>query len=307
MNGYKKILKLKIIMIKNLKQNIDVSNLSNFKTKAFTKYFFEISTIEDIYLLDEILNFSIKNNLKTLFIWAWTNLLFAFDSFDWIIIKNNLKWFFYNQKTNILEVYSDELITQVALKLENDFNQNIWHRFIWLPWSVWWWVFWNAWCFWLEMENNFLKCEVYNFETKKIEVISKNKANFSYRSSIFKETWKYFIIKVFFDLSKVIEKYSSDVDNIKFREEIQPKWNSCWSFFKNPSKENTAWSLIEQVWLKWFIYNSAYFSDKHANFLMTNKDFWNYNDLIYLIDLVQNKVLEKFDIKLEPEVRIIKN
>jgi UDP-N-acetylenolpyruvoylglucosamine reductase len=46
--------------------------------------------------------------------------------------------------------------------------------------------------------------------------------NFSYRSSILKETSRYFLIKAKFDLSKKIEKYHSDVDNIYFREHKQP-------------------------------------------------------------------------------------
>jgi UDP-N-acetylmuramate dehydrogenase len=46
---------------------------------------------------------------------------------------------------------------------------------------------------------------------------------FEYRSSIIKKTGKYFIIKVRFNLSKLVEKYSSNLDNIYFREEKQPK------------------------------------------------------------------------------------
>jgi UDP-N-acetylenolpyruvoylglucosamine reductase len=46
--------------------------------------------------------------------------------------------------------------------------------------------------------------------------------NFSYRSSILKENNKYFLLKTKFDLSKKIEKYHSEVDNIYFREYKQP-------------------------------------------------------------------------------------
>ena len=73
---------------------------------------------------------------------------------------------------------------------------------------------------------------------------------FSYRNSRLKEEKKYCILRARFDLSEKREKYSSEVDNIKFREEIQPKGNSCGSFFKNPSKEQSAGYLIEQVGLK---------------------------------------------------------
>lgn len=292
-------------MLSNLQQNIEITNFSNFKTKAFTKYYFEINKYEDVLKLKEIIDFSKENNLKTLFIWWWTNLLFAFDLFDWIIIKNNLKWYSYDKNTKVLDIYSSESIRQISEKLEHDFWQDLWHRFIWLPGSVWWAVFGNAWCFWLETENNFVEAEVYDLNTWETKILKKDQCQFSYRNSVFKILWKYFIIRIKFDLSKKIEKYSSDVDNIKFREEIQPKWNSCWSFFKNPSKEFSAWKLIEDSWLKWHVYNTAYFSDKHANFLMTNVDNWNYKDLLYLIDLAKSKVKEKFWIELENEVRII--
>jgi len=291
----------------NLQQNIDISNLSWFKTKAFSKYYFELNDQKDILKLKEILNFAKQNNLQTLFVWDWTNLLFAFEEFKGIIIKNNLKWFFYDEKSKILEVYSAEKTWKIAERLENDFKQNIWHRFIWLPGSIGWAVFWNAWCFWLEAESNFLKAEVYNLETWEIEILDKNSSNFSYRNSIFKQTQKYFIIKIKFDLSKVIEKYPNDIDNIKFREEVQPKWNSCGSFFKNYSKELSAGYMLQQVWLKWFCYKNAYFSDKHANFLMTKLDNWDYKDLLYLVDLAKQKVKNKFWIELHEEVRIIKN
>ena len=58
--------------------------------------------------------------------------------------------------------------------------------------------------------------------------------NFTYRSSILKEIEKYFLISATFNLSQKVEKYHSDVDNIDFRENKQPKGNSCGSFFKNP-------------------------------------------------------------------------
>jgi UDP-N-acetylenolpyruvoylglucosamine reductase len=46
--------------------------------------------------------------------------------------------------------------------------------------------------------------------------------NFSYRNSIIKEKTDYFVTKVIFDLSKVVEKYSSNVDFLAFRRG-QPK------------------------------------------------------------------------------------
>lgn len=310
-----------------LQKNIDITNLSNFKTKAKAKYFYELKCEDYVKILPEIFNFSEKNNLKVLFVWWWTNMLFAFDIFNWIIIKNNLKWWSYDEKTKILETYSDEYISEIAEILEKNKNQELWHRFIWLPWTIGWAIFWNAWCFWLETESNLSEVIALNLETWQIEKLSKSDCDFSYRNSIFKKTWKYFIIKAKFDLSKKVEKYSSDVDNIDFRQNKQPKGNTCWSFFKNPEidtqkfldkyknlcgesedyvKKISAWFLLEKSSLKGFRLNTAFFSDLHSNFLMSDWN-WSYKDLLDLIKLAQDKVKKDFWVELEPEVRIIYN
>jgi len=294
-------------MLPYLQKNKDITSLSNFKTKALAKYYFEINDLEDVKKLKEIQNFADKNDLKLLFCWAGTNMLFAFDKFEWIVVKNNLNWWSYDKEKKILKTYSNELISNIAENLEKDYSQNLWHRFIGLPWSVWWAVYWNAWCFGLETENNFLSTTVYNMSTWKLEKLSKHDMNFSYRNSVLKEKWsKYFIVDIEFDLSTKIEKYHSEVDNIDFRENKQPKGYTCGSFFKNPSREQSAWFLIEQVWLKWYKVWWAYFSDIHANFLMSDWET-SYTDLIKLISLAQRKVRENFWINLVNEVRIITN
>lgn len=291
---------------KILIKNKNITELSNFKTPAIAQYYYEINSRQDIDNLSNIYNFWIKNNLKILFIWWGTNVLFAFKKYDGIVIKNCLKWWIYDDVTKILESFAWDFISDIASSLMLDCWQSLWKRFIGLPWSIWWAVFWNAGCFWLEIENNFLEAEVLNLETWKIIHLNKDGVWFEYRSSIFKKESKYFIIKVKFDLSKLVEKYSSDVDNIYFREVRQPKGNTCWSFFKNHSKENPAWSLIEKVWLKGEKIWWAYFSEKHANFLMSD---WTatYKDLLELINLAQTKVKKEFNIDLVPEVRIITN
>lgn len=296
---------MKLNVLDYLKKDIDISSLSNFKTQAKTKYYYEIHNRQDLDKLLEIYNFSMEHKLKILLIWWGTNLLFAFDLFDWIIVKNCLKWYKYDDNSKILEVYTSEFISDVSKELYEKW-QILWKRFIWLPWSFWWAIYWNAWCFWLETESNFVSCEVFDFSQWSIDTFSKDEMNFEYRSSKIKNTNNYFIISALFDLSTLKEKYSSDVDNIYFREHKQPKGNSCGSFFKNPSKENSAWKLIEQVWLKWRKIWWAYFSELHANFLISD---WTatYSDLLELIKLAKNEVYNKYDIELIPEVRIITN
>ncbi len=290
-----------------LQKNIDISQYSNFKTPARAEYFFELEDESHVERLKEIYDYAEEEWLKILIIGGGTNMLFAFDEYKWIVIKNSLWWWTYDKSTQTLESYSNEHIREIAQSLELDYGQNLWHRFIGLPGSIWWALFWNAWCFGLEIENNFLEVEALDLKSWEKKTLKKQDMNFSYRSSRLKEEdGQWFIIKIKFDLSKKIEKYHSDVDNIDFRENKQPKWNSCGSFFKNPNREQSAGALIEAVWLKWFQYWGAFFSEKHANFLM-HEGAGKWQDLVYLIELAQKKVKEEFQLDLVNEVRIIRN
>jgi len=310
----------------SIQNNIDITHFSNFKTPAKTEYYFEINTKEDIEKLSEVYSFSTKKNKRILFIWWWTNLLFGFEVFQWIIIKNNLKGWNYDNQTQILQSYSNDSIRKIAQVLEVDDGQDLWHRFIGLPGSIWGAVFGNAWCFGLEIENNFLSAEVFDMYEGRRKTLYKNDMDFSYRTSILKkESPRYFLMSCKFDLSEKKEKYHSDIDNIYFREHKQPKGNSCGSFFKNPKvdldlffqthkglerwqlKSMSAWFLIENSGLKWYKIWWAFLSEKHANFLMSDGETCTHKDLLDLIALTQKEVKKNFWIELENEVRIITN
>ena len=290
-------------MLDFLQKDVDITNLSNFKTKSKAKFFFELKNDDDIEKLYDIYNYAKNNNISVFFLWWWTNILFAFDVYDWIIIKNSLKGWEYDNW--ILTAKSWENISNLAENIEKNYWNTFLHRFIWLPWSVWWAVYWNAWCFGLETSNIFISWKFFNLKTLNTIELDNINMNFWYRSSILKKDKNLILLCCKFDLTKLLEKYSSSVDNLYFREYKQPKWNSCWSFFKNPDWES-AWKLIESVWLKWYRIWTAYISDLHSNFLMSD-DNWSYCDILKLIDFVINKVKLNKWILLEPEVQILKN
>jgi hypothetical protein len=51
-----------------LQKDIDITNLSNFKTKAITKLYFEIHSRQDIDKIVDIVQYARDNKLKILFI-----------------------------------------------------------------------------------------------------------------------------------------------------------------------------------------------------------------------------------------------
>lgn len=70
--------------------------------------------------------------------------------------------------------------------------------------------------------------------------------------------------------------------------------------FKNP-RALSAGALIDKVGLKGTQIGGAVVSDRHANFIIA-KDGTTSKDVISLIDLVQQKVAERFEIELELEL-----
>jgi hypothetical protein len=57
-----------MINLNYLQTNIDITELSNFKTKAFTKLYFEIRSRQDVDKISEIVEYAKKEKLKILFI-----------------------------------------------------------------------------------------------------------------------------------------------------------------------------------------------------------------------------------------------
>lgn len=287
-----------------LEQNKDLKNFSSFRTEAISKYFFEIKSIDDLEKLKKIINFARENNIKYEFIWAWTNILFAFDKFDWIIIKNSLKSQELLIENSELILFSwDIVILKTRQLLDKNFTK--FAPFLGLPGTFGWALIWNAWCFGLEIKDIFISASLLDLETLNIIEVGKDFMDFEYRNTSLKNNSKYFVISMKLDISWRNNLVDIE-ESIKKRKETQP-WGlaTCWSFFKNPVWES-AGRLIEEVWLKWKILNWAKISEKHANFFI-NFENANYKDILELRDLAKEKIKKEVNIDLEEEVKIIYN
>ena len=88
------------------------------------------------------------------------------------------------------------------------------------------------------------------------------------------------------------------------RNEKQPvNYPSAGSFFKRP-EGYFAGKLIQDAGLKGTSVGGAEVSQLHSGFII-NKGGATASDILQLMEIVQATVLEKFGVKLEPEVRII--
>ena len=148
---------------------------------------------------------------------------------------------------------------------------------------------------WMDMEGN-------------LHTSLRDELEFRYRFSELNGNYRKIITRAVFKLQQ------DDPENVEkkllecqqFRRENQPcKQPSCGSVFKNPPGDFAA-RLIEDCGLKAKMCGDAQISPIHANFIV-NRGKASSTDILALIDTVQEIVLSKHSIYLEPEVQILQS
>jgi len=136
--------------------------------------------------------------------------------------------------------------------------------------------------------------------------IDNDKINFGYRSSRFLNGDEV-ILKANINLNKIstVKIYERMNKLISKRKKTQPLgFPSAGSTFKKPNNYY-AGALIEQAGCKGLAVGDAKISEKHANFII-NCGNAKCSDVISLMTKVKEKVYNKFNVILEPEIDILK-
>ena len=162
----------------------------------------------------------------------------------------------------------------------------------------------NAGAYGFEMQDVVLEVEAVD-ERGELLTLGVDDLNFGYRSSVFRE-------KSLVAVSSLLQLKQDDPDVIMDRmRELSEKrrakqpleWPSAGSTFKRP-EGHFAGALIEGAGLKGFSVGDAQVSEKHAGFII-NRGGATCAQVKELIHLVQQRVLEKNAVLLEPEVRYL--
>jgi UDP-N-acetylmuramate dehydrogenase len=137
--------------------------------------------------------------------------------------------------------------------------------------------------------------------------LPKNELAFNYRTSWFKQTKGEIILSAELELKRddppaCIARMN---DFTQQRRRTQPVEHSVGSIFKNPPG-HFAGRLIDQAGLKGARVGKVEVSTTHANFFV-NQGGASADDVLRLIDLVRERVREKFNVQLELEIEIIGN
>ncbi|GAB0174497.1 MAG: UDP-N-acetylmuramate dehydrogenase [Candidatus Altimarinota bacterium] len=313
-----------------IQENFDISFLSAFKTHAKARYYFEITTHDDILLLPEIFWFSEEHSIPLFMIAGGTNCLFAFDTYEGIIIRNRYAGYsepYGDGEKNFIRVHSGEVTTNLAIKLYQSYSISTLVPWVGLPGTLGGACIGNAGCFGLEMADLFVEARVLDMNTGEISLYKKSDMGYQYRESVLKEDKTQFVIDMVLDISPKGGTYESYTpSNLQsLRKLKQPPGFSCGSFFKNPKIEEfhtfiggnedligerghteslSAGMLIDKAGLKGSRVGGVHVSERHGNFFINDqKGTWK--DILELRDIVKEGVKKKYDIELHEEVRII--
>ncbi|WP_071123707.1 UDP-N-acetylmuramate dehydrogenase [Leptotrichia massiliensis] len=128
--------------------------------------------------------------------------------------------------------------------------------------------------------------------------------NFKYRTTEIKEN-KWIVVSALFKFGFGFDKAASE-DKREQRKTKHPlDLPNLGSTFKNPEGTFAA-KLISDAGLKGYRVGDVEISPKHPNFV-TNLGNAAFNDIISVIEHVKEVVFEKFGVKLETEIIILKN
>lgn len=247
-----------------------------------------------------------KNNIKFFVIGNGSNLLVPDEGYNGVIIKLKSEF-------STIQVEGEYLIVNSGAKLSEVYTvayKNSLTGFEFasgIPGTIGGAIYMNAGAYGGEMKDIVESVEVLDLDNFELRELKNEELEFSYRKSIIQR--KNFIVTT---IKLKLQKGNKEEINAVYedlrerRNSKQPlNFGSAGSTFKRP-EGHFASKLIEDAGLKGYHINDAWVSEKHSGFIV-NKGNASFKEVMELIEYVQKVVFEKFGVKLETEVRILKD
>lgn len=274
--------------------NCEIKNYSNMRVGGKAKKLIILEKKEE--LID------IYKNEKNIFLLGnGTNILFASDYID--------KTFVCTKKINkIIDLGNQRVKVEVGATINDliefmrKYNYSGLESLFGIPGTIGGLIYMNGGAFGTEIFDKIESIEILD-ENFEIREIKKENLKFSYRKTEIQDK-NWLVISAIFKFDMNFN--SARVKEIKeLRESKHPLDKpSLGSTFKNPSGDFAA-RLISECNLKGYAVGGAKISEKHPNFVL-NMGNATFKDIEKILSTVKEKVLEKFGVKLEEEIIIIK-
>ncbi len=296
----------------NIQRSFPTTQLSNINIGGITKYYSEYSKIEQIITLIEFCKF---NNIKYNILGGGYNIYFS-EYYNGMIIKNNLQEITNYSESNdyTLISISSSLPLMDLVNYCADIQIDI-SSLAGIPGTIGGAIYGNAGAYGIEIKDILDSC--YILKNNQLIIMTNKEMNFDYRSSIFKsnvksnELDKDIIISCVFKITKseltpneIKEKIN---DILTIRNKKFTNTNTLGSIFKNPIVNNTklyAWKLLDDINMRGVTIRNLKLSDVNPN-IFINVANATQNDMNYLLEYIEKKIYEKYNIILEKEIEYI--
>lgn len=260
--------------------------------------------VKDVDSLIKTIKYCDKHRVKYLVIGRGSNLLFSDREYEGLIIS-------LNECFNEIKVNGSTMIAQAGVPMISlsyqaakiglsgfEFMGGI-------PGSIGGGIYMNAGAYKYDLASVVKTVTLLN-EKHEVVTFNNEQMDFSYRHSICQDNRKLIVLEVTFELTaKSPDEIKAVLDKRKERRMSSQPWNmpSAGSVFRNP-QDKPAWQYIDECGLRGYEIGGAQVSPKHSNFIVNN-GYASAKDIYDLIMLVQEKVNEKFGVKLRREVGLI--
>lgn len=247
-----------------------------------------------------------ENSIKFFVIGNGSNLLVPDEGYNGVIIKLKSEF-------STIQVEGEYLIVNSGAKLSEVYTvayENSLTGFEFasgIPGTIGGAIYMNAGAYGGEMKDIVKSVQVLDLDNFELRELKNEELEFSYRKSIIQRK-NYIVTTIKLKLQKGNKEEINAVyeDLRERRNSKQPlNFGSAGSTFKRP-EGHFASKLIEDAGLKGYHINDAWVSEKHSGFIV-NKGNASFKEVMELIEYVQKVVFEKFGVKLETEVRILKD
>ena len=288
---------------KNFSENCNLSFYTTIKVGGIAEYFAEPRNIEEFF---DLIKWANLNEQRCQIIGAGSNLLINNIFIKGLVIcTKKMKGLMIEPNSGIVEAEAGVMLPTLSNSLaKNGLQGGEWA--VGIPGTLGGAIYMNAGTGNLSLAKNLISVKVINNKThEKLEIYKKD-INFKYRFSSFQNNDLVIIsAKLLFEPNGNREKLiETTKNNLKLKTETQPyHLPSFGSVFKNP-ENNYAAKIIDDMGLKGFQIGGAEISTMHANFIVNNSSASS-KDIFKLIIAIQQKVLQKKGIYLQPEVRMI--
>jgi len=311
----------------DVKKGESLKEHNTLKVGGKAKMLLEVRSKED---MRDAIELAKKNKMPYLILGGGTNVLISDKGFEGVVIKNKIDYVNIQKDKECIEAGSGVSMGALLTKAKSAGLSGLeWAAG--LPGTLGGAIFGNAGSCGGEMKDNVDYIEVLDTDTMTFKCLLGEECDFAYRHSIFHNNVKYVITGAMLKFKKrdPVEIMNEMAENMLFRQKHQPlaaRSEGC--MFKNIDlsqrkdvpldlwKEIPEFSLfvrkgvvpagflIDRAGLKGLQVGTAKVSDRHANFIVSEKDA-NSEDIHNLILEIKKKVKEKFQVELEEEVRLV--